>query len=168
MAAKRGLTLQGLTAMNKLFNVQLARFMNDPGQRHRDAGLIGLRSIRENFEAGGRPERWDELATGGVRSFLFRKQKPGKRGRDYSGKRAQRMIAGKKILILTGKMMRSVRVRFSKNRLEFYSAVPYGPLHQEGDEARNIPARPWMLLLSEDADAILQVWNHGLGEALKA
>lgn len=61
-------------------------------------------------------------------------------------------------LIQTGRLMKSVTREGSSemildikgNKLTFGSRVPYADVHQHGDPARNIPARPFLVFLESD------------------
>jgi len=154
-------------------------------------GAYQISSIHMNFLAGGRPQPWAPLRAGTVTSWIGRYKAGGayrqrsaaarprsaaELGLNVKGKRA---VAGRRPLMDTGTLDRSVRVHRAWTRgLEMASgggAVPYAAVHQFGanippiyprrkkalwwpglprpvkhTHGAKIPARPFMLWQTED------------------
>lgn len=100
----------------------------------REVGEIVLRSIRKNFDDGGRPTRWPQRTT------------------RYRGRRSNN-----KLLIDTGRLLDSITYRAFPSHVDIGTNVVYAPTHQFG--RGGIPARPFIMLQDEDSapirDAIL-------------
>ncbi len=121
-------------------------------------GEYMIASIIKNFEAGGRPQRWKPLKLmtivqryGGVRKSFkksWRKTGEVKRGfSEYAGKH--------KILIKSGKLMKSITYKAFKDHVEIGTNLVYAAIHQFGGAAGRrhralIPARPYLLVQEED------------------
>lgn len=104
-------------------------------------------SLRENFDAGGRPP-WQEL------DWKTLAQK-----------------AGEGILIRTGLLAR-VAGQFNIWQVSQESATlgslpraSYGMIHQYG--SGHIPARPWAVIQEEDVDAIQDIFEKWLEERIE-
>lgn len=133
-------------------------------------------STRERFDnergPDGRP--WEPLADstlrrgmlGGVRRGKGEKRRrlTTKAGNTKAG--AVRKLAGKKILVESGALRDTLRYRATATSLEFGTDREYGATHQFGDEERNIPARPYLGINSQDEAEILAILQHHLKQAL--
>lgn len=103
----------------------------------RAAGFHMLASIRENFRVGGRPSRWVPLSP-----VTLRRKWPETR-----------------ILIETGRLMRSIRFRAGRSSLALGSRIRYARIHQRGGHAGpgrqiHIPARPYLVFQKSDVEII--------------
>ena len=100
----------------------------------RDVGEIALRSIRKNFDDGGRPKSWPKRKT------------------RYSGRRRRN-----KLLIDTGQLVNSLTYQATNQHVDIGTNVEYAATHHFG--RGGIPARPFLMLQDEDdrpiRDAIL-------------
>ena len=92
-----------------------------------------IRSIHNNFQESGRPEKWTPLAA----STLKQKRRLG-----YSSKP----------LIRTGALRNSVTGSVRGNLLAIGTSVEYAKFHQLG--TKFIPSRPFLIFQSEDIDQI--------------
>ncbi len=95
----------------------------------REVGEVVLRSVRKNFDVGGRPQKW------------------AKRSTSYKGRRASN-----KLLIDTGRLINSITYDAFSSYVDVGTNVVYAATHQYGRDA--IPARPFLMLQDEDAPAI--------------
>lgn len=116
----------GATAMR-------ARFL---GPVWDQVGDIMLKSIAENFRAGGRPP-WPPLKDAGTAK--------GRRRRRVRGQ----------LLDATGALARSIEARPIAGGIAVGSDLPYAQAHQEG--TATIPARPFLVVQPEDERAIVKV-----------
>lgn len=116
-----------------------------------EIGEMGVASIQRNFEEQGRPEKWKDLA---------------------ESTKAQRLKSGTwpgMILVRDGNLNR-VSYEPSRNKTTILSAnTPYAVIQHFGGQAgRNkkvtIPARPYMLLQSEDEVEILAILQQHVME----
>lgn len=94
-------------------------------------------SIMKNFEAGGRPP-WAPLDP------------------EYARRKADRGLS-RRILVGTGAMKSGVGVATGPGRITVFSKAPYSSVHQRGDAARNIPARPFLVLQDEDREELARM-----------
>lgn len=95
-------------------------------------GEIVLRSVKNNFRQGGRPEKWKALSPATLKK-----------------KRANTP------LIDTKRLMNSLTYKAHADRVEVGTNVIYGAIHQFGGPAGrgrkvNIPARPYLMVQDED------------------
>ena len=114
----------------------------------RAGGFHMMRSIRENFRVGGRPERWAPLRPATPKAKAP-KAKP---------------------LIDTGRLMGSITFRATKDRLAVGSNVIYARIHQLGGRAGRrhavtIPARPYLVFQSASGGDV-EVIGRLVGEHL--
>lgn len=117
-----------------------ARRAEDLSPALREVGEIALRSIRRNFDEGGRPGRWPARAT------------------VYKGKRA-----GNKLLIDTGNLLDSITYAVHSHFVDIGTAVKYAATHQFG--RGGIPARPFLMLQDEDDEPIREaILDHLRGD----
>lgn len=111
-------------------------------------GGIVRRSILKNFDASGRPNRWQ----------------PSKRA----------LKTGGKTLIDRAILKNSINYKAFRNRVELGPAasIPYGRIHQLGGMAGRghkvrIPARPYLMVQNEDWVEIKQALTDYLTEGAK-
>lgn len=109
------------------------------------AGNLILRSIDQNFQAGGRPKKW----------------KP------RSPKYGARMRArGKtKVLIVNGDLMNSVTAQTKNDTLLVGSNLIYARIHQKGGQAgknlsATIPARPFLVAQETDTRRLTKMFAN--------
>jgi len=100
-------------------------------------------SVEENFERGGRPDPWQDLAD----STKDRRREGSGSGPSY------------KILDDTGVLKGSITYDPYADRVEMGSALVYSAIHQFGGQAgrgkkTTIPERPYLLVQDEDWDEI--------------
>jgi phage virion morphogenesis protein len=100
-----------------------------------EVGEIVLRSIRRNFDEGGRPSKWPARST------------------KYTGRRA-----GNKLLIDTGRLLNSITRRSTPSYAEVGTNTVYAATHHFGD--RGIPARPFIMVQDEDREPIAEALIH--------
>jgi phage gpG-like protein len=119
-------------------------------------GQDQIASFIKNFEVSGRPTRWAPLKASTLRMWIGR-YKPGGAYRTKTGgltRKGHRAVAGRKPLIDTGHLWRSIRVHEIKPRGISWAAgggaVNYAGIHQFGAPRKNIPARPYLLFQEED------------------
>lgn len=140
-----------------------------------------ITSTLKNFEVSGRPTKWAPLKAATLRAWIGR-YKPGGAYRTKSGgltKKGEKALGGRKPLIDTGHLWRSVRRgRIGPRSVEIQAgggAAPYAGIHQFGGKrgpvtpkvkkalageglphpvkrvrGATIPARPFMVWLPED------------------
>lgn len=140
------------------------------------AGERMIRSINRNFDEQGRPVKWDPLAASTLLGKIGgRRRGFKKRARDFrvllgSGPgtdlraKARRKLSGNKILIDTGRLLRSIKYRATRRELIVGTNLVYAAAHQYGIGGRSsiktrrymgaIPARPFVLLQPADRRAI--------------
>jgi len=168
------------------------KILNSPGAM-REAALLVLGSVRQNFVVGGRPVKWKAIGP--------RWHKRGQRRRRKTGQT-------EKPLLDTGRLFNSIRViRLYPDGFEDGTNVSYAQIHQEGgrvDEqvftnikirghwvkshkrkdvrikrhfvkeynrsrlvipAHNITARPYLILQEQDKEDIVEIYSgrRGLG-----
>jgi phage virion morphogenesis protein len=99
-------------------------------------------AFERNFDEEGRPAPWPPLKPATLR------QKP----------------AGLRILEHTGRLRRSIATRVESNALVASTEVPYAAAHQFGAPRRRLPARPFLVLTPEDAEAVATSIAETLGE----
>ena len=122
-------------------------------ERERLAGLsaalesfapIWRNSLRRLFDIGGDPP-WAPLAPGYLR---------------------QKLAAGypANILVRTGALRESIRVTPQGPYLAATVSAPYAARHHYGDSSRNLPARPFLVMLPGDLRALEEIIaNHIAG-----
>lgn len=122
-----------------------------------------LISIHKNFDVSGRPP-WAPLKASTLGAWMGRYKKGGAYRTKGGGltKKGQRAMAGRKPLLDTGALRRSVRVhKVSPRSLQMGAgggSVPYAAIHQFGAPKKRIPARPFMVWQPED----LAVHQHNI------
>lgn len=130
-------------ALNKLLQKMKDADLKAP---LRDSAIYMKNSIQQNFDAQGRPEKWQPLSP----KYAAWKQKKG-----YSPD----------ILILTGALRRSINISATAREARVFTGMKYGPIHQVGGS--QIPARPFMVVQDEDIsniEDIFQRYYEKLGE----
>lgn len=105
---------------------QAERALTDLTPAWRQIGEMMVRSVLENFRQGGRPSPWKPLAPS-----TLRHKRP-----------------GGKILIDTGKLMRSVAYEIDGAGVLIGTNEIYAATHQFGRD--HIPARPFVLMQAAD------------------
>lgn len=127
-------------------------------------GQDQVKSTLDNFQAGGRPSRWAPLAFESLQN-AYRAGNSTRKDKKHTMKRAKgggraltagfsRYAGGKKILIESGMLYGSIDYRSTKDISQTGvlagSARAYAGVHQFGYPKKNIPARPFLVLLDED------------------
>lgn len=114
----------------------------------RDIGGYLKLSHRKRWREGVTPagEKWVDLSP----AYKARKKKKTRRG----------------ILVLDGHLRDELAYQIVAGDLEFGTNLIYGATHQFGDETRNIPARPFLGLSTEDEAEVLAIINDHLGRAV--
>lgn len=146
-------------------------------------GAYMLRSVTKNFEAQGRPDKWQALKMATIiarfkrgnrertnKRKLFKMVSGGQaggafesavnsaaggtivgagRGRTFT-QGAARAISNAKILMDRGTLRASVVFEVSNLVLRIGSNLKYAATHLFGDADRGIPARPYILIQTED------------------
>lgn len=112
-------------------------------------------SVVENFDEGGRPEKWKPLADatilGSLRNSDFKK----KGGLTAS---AKKRVLGRKILMQSTRLRKSIHAESDDVSAMVVAGVPYAAIHHFGGEAGRksarvkIPARPFMIIQPEDVE----------------
>lgn len=124
-------TATGFPQVKKMLTEARKR-MSDLTVPLKQGGNLMLRSLGQNFKAGGRPIMWKGLKPATVKF---------KASHGYSSLPLTR----------SGALQRSVTfVVRGKNRLAIGTSIPYGATHQFGDPKRNIPKRPYLVFQRED------------------
>lgn len=72
-----------------------------------------------------------------------------------------------KVLIESGDLMGLLHYNASDDALEFGTDRIYGATHQFGDASRNIPARPFLGISSEDEAEILNIIEDHIAASLR-
>lgn len=134
-------------------------------------------TTRARFDAERGPdgERWGPLADSTLRRAMLSgvKRGKGKKRRQLTRRGggtkagAIRKLAGKRILVESGDLRDTLRYRATATGLEFGTDRKYGATHQFGDEARGIPARPYLGINDEDRAEILGILRRHLDAALR-
>jgi len=129
------------------------------------AGDYAVKSIRQNFLAGGRPEKWKPL------SPVTLAMKLGK----SKGKARAKKAKTNKVLIglgMKGGLMGSIHYKASDSEVVIGpDSKPYAAIHQFGGMAgRNrkvkIPARPYMVLQKDDVGNIARIIENEIARAI--
>lgn len=131
---------QPASALDRL--QQLARRLSTPAELLAPALPVVARAIERNFDEEGRPLPWPPLSP----AYLRRKS------------------AGLKILQLSGRLRRSIRVRLEGNAIVASTDLPYAAAHQFGFPRRNLPARPFLVLTDSDRQEAAQTILNKLVE----
>lgn len=114
-----------------------------------------MTSIQQNFEAGGRPDNWPDLAASTKAARARRNKWPGK------------------ILVMLGAgggLMGSISYEAMNDKVVFSANKEYAAIHQFGGQAgrRNkrvtIPARPYMMVQDEDWQEISEAMDSFIME----
>lgn len=119
-------------------------------------GEIVVRSVKENFRQGGRPEKWKPLSQRTLHGVV------GKKGYKKSGELragSVRRLKDRKILVASKRLMDSISYKEEKDKVTIGTNVVYGALHQFGGKAGrgkkvNVPERPFLMVQDEDWPAI--------------
>ncbi len=114
--------------------VVLATRSRQTEQPMRDAAALTLRSVRRNFDVGGRPP-WERLKTSTLRNKK-----------------------GGRILVRTGKLRRSFTADVSNSRTQIDNTASYGIFPQTG--TRKMARRSFMLFQDEDVAGIRGIFRR--------
>jgi len=142
-------------------------------------GELGLSSIHKNFVHQGRPRAWKPLSAatlyariGGMGAF----KASARRRREYSAaglkKPAARRMAGMKILIGSGRLLRSIKWRIVSHLVEIGTNLVYSRiLHKGGKAGRGhavtIPPREYVMWQDEDVHEIRRILvEHFFGRGI--
>jgi len=125
-------------------------------------------SVQRNFDEEGRPEKWKPLKPATIRRWLRKRksQLATSESEHYSSARVGGVVMSltkegttaflnRKILTDTAAMRNSVHWKMLDNTTLLLRAGggpsgKYAATHQLGDESRNIPARPFLMIQEED------------------
>jgi phage virion morphogenesis protein len=126
-------------------------------------------SILQNFAAGGRPDPWAPLKP---RTLIGRAGGARKAYKKRGGltAKAQRTIAGHKILIQSGALRGSIHYVASSDNVLIGSALVYAATHQYGrtrGRGTPIPARPFLVVQPEDDREISRILTAYLTSPLR-
>ena len=150
---------------------KLLRDLGEAKRRGRDMrpafdliGEVMQTSIVANFEAGGRPDPWAPLK---AKTLLARAggARKAKTKKGTLTKKAQRTIAGHKILIVSATLRNSIHYISSRDNVIIGSAMKYAATHQYGRGP--IPARPYLVVQRDDDRDICRILRDYLTEPLR-
>jgi len=101
-------------------------------------GVHMLRSVKQNFLAEGRPEKWTPLSAATMAGRIRRKR-------------------GMKILTVSAMLQNSIAFNVGRNKVSIGTNLIYGRIQQKGGMAGRgrkvkIPARPYLLFQDSDID----------------
>lgn len=143
-------------------------------------GLHMLRSVAQNFQEQGRPDRWPDLKLATIlarknrgnsqRKNKFRavKDAKGRKGGAVSAVQsaggtvhaaaagrtftsgAVKAIMGARILMDRGQLRQSISMDVNNMQVVVGTNLKYAATHQFGDEDRGIPDRPYLVAQQED------------------
>lgn len=123
-------------------DAELKRFLNALPRNFKinDRGFtairgIMIRSIDQNFDAEGRPNKWKSLAESTIKLRRHGKKKK----------------LGTKILQNTGMLKNSIDAIREGDKILISTKTDYGKYHQEG---KGVPARPFLMFQDEDITKI--------------
>jgi phage virion morphogenesis protein len=119
----------------------------------KEVGDIVRSSIIRNFEAGGRPERWQPNALSTIMAGRGRSRTYTLKG--IVRKPQERKLQKSKVLMRTARLRNSIKHKAYSDRVEIGTNVIYGRIHQLGGKAGSglkvtIPARPYLMVQDED------------------
>jgi len=130
---------------------------------HTQIGRHMMISVRQNFDVGGRPERWVDLKEVEVLPKGNRSRRRRVQGRARLGGP----------LVLTGDLRRSIGFTAEKDRLILWDRPSENwikaPVHQKGSTGRHIPARPFLVVQQDDrtyARDVMSGWVRVGADAL--
>jgi phage gpG-like protein len=139
--------------------LRAARLRCSDAEPWRQIGEHMLRSVAENFEGGGRPDRWVPLKTETLIGRVGGARRAYKRSGALRAK-AARYIADHKVLVQSGRLLRSVSYRAASNGCDVGTPVVYAATHQFGRSSGRgapIPARPFLVMQDGDRSAAAQI-----------
>lgn len=131
-----------------------------------DVGTEVLNSVKRNFDAEGRPKKWQALeASTLLRKVGGRRKASTKRG--HWTAKAKKILHGNRILVDTGDLVNNINAEADSHGVTVGSNKDYAAIHQFGGQAgRNrattIPARPYLLLQDEDYATIAGIIEQHL------
>ena len=121
-------------------------------------------SFQKNFDAEGRPQKWEPLAE----STVQRKLRKFKGTFTQSGRlsaKGKRIKKGNKILTDSSRLRNSITYQEMQNGVKVGTNVIYAATHQFGRDA--IPARPFLVILDEDETMMVDEMEEHILEELK-
>ena len=135
--------------------MKLARTLGDLNPMLEELGMVGERIVKQNFKAGGRPDKWKPSQT---------RQRDAKAGKARESKGLP--SRGQRTLVDTGNLQSSVGYQVTGREVAVGSNVIYGPVHHFGGTIQpkrgkflrfatasgwvmtpsvTMPARPWLV-----------------------
>lgn len=99
----------------------------------KQASVLMMRSIQQNFDSSGRPSSWVPLAASTIRQKI-------------------RLGYSTKPLIRTGTLRQSIASQADRMSMRLGTMVSYARYHQFG--TKTIPARPYLRFQTQDLDRI--------------
>lgn len=82
----------------------------------------------------------------------------GQKWEDWSPKYAETRHANNSLLENRGHLYKDIASDYGSDFAEAFTSLIYGRTHQEGDDTRNIPARPYFGLSRDNADEVAEVF----------
>ena len=136
--------------------VELKRRMGNLSPLMKNVGEMALTSIRKNFEAGGRPQKWPGLKLSTIKQREAQGHWPGK------------------ILIrhgVSGGLLGSISYKTQSDRVILSANKVYAAIHHFGGMAGRgrkvtIPPRPYMLVQREDWEEVKRLAGEYLVKAV--
>jgi phage gpG-like protein len=140
----------------------------DLGPALEDIGEEWLISISQNFDAEGRPDKWQRLKPATKWSRLGGKRKATKK-RGGMRAAARRKASGMKILTRSARLRRSITKRADSNGVEVGTNLIYAATHQFGrtsGKGAPIPERPFLLIQDGDWSKFESILEEHITEAI--
>jgi len=131
-----------------------------------DIGFEVLNSVHRNFDAEGRPEKWQALAASTLLAKVGGRRKASTKRGHWTAK-AKKTLHGNKILTDTAQLRNSIAAEADSAGVTVGTNMEYGAIHQFGGRAGRgsvIPARPYLLLQEEDYPKIAAIIERHLTE----
>lgn len=132
-------------------------------------GEYMLGSVESNFDAEGRPDRWEPLKQKTLLAKAGGKRQATKRRGGFTA-RAQRIIGGNKILTASRRLRRSMTYEADSGGVSVGTNVEYAATHQFGRTSGRgapIPARPFLVIQPEDEQEIGKILEQHIAGAFK-
>jgi len=137
-------------------------------------GELVVASVQRNFEVGGRPQKWPPVKAATIRGQWLRGNAARKRKRQIRGQTGgftagyKRFAAGKKTLIRTGRLLRSIHFRATGRHVMVGTRVKYAAVHNFGGKTgrggkTTIPQRRFLMLQREDKTEIQATLTRFIG-----
>jgi phage gpG-like protein len=136
-------------------------------QSNRKAAIALHSDVMRTFQAQGATHgrsKWDALKAGGRYTGLGRKRKDGSRG-------ARRFQTAYKLLQDTGALRMSYVPLYDRSltgvgALSVKGHADLAPLHENGNPARNLPARPMLPPVNKAMQIVTQVYGLAIEKAV--